>query len=57
VLFAAESLTVKAQGLRLLLEALKGLQDEPDLLLLSVGQHEGAVEVAGATGEPRSHQQ
>jgi glycosyltransferase involved in cell wall biosynthesis len=44
VLFAAESLTVKRKGFGLLLEALKGLQDEPDLLLLSVGSTKAPVE-------------
>jgi glycosyltransferase involved in cell wall biosynthesis len=44
VLFAAESLTVKRKGFGLLLEALKGLQDEPDLLLLSVGSTKAPIE-------------
>ena len=44
VLFAAESLTVKRKGFGLLLEALKGLQDEPNLLLLSVGSTKTAIE-------------
>jgi glycosyltransferase involved in cell wall biosynthesis len=37
VLFAAESLAVKRKGFALLLEALAGLQNDPDLVLLSVG--------------------
>jgi glycosyltransferase involved in cell wall biosynthesis len=37
VLFAAESLLVKRKGFTLLLDALNGLQDEQNVLLLSVG--------------------
>jgi glycosyltransferase involved in cell wall biosynthesis len=44
VLFAAESLTVKRKGFALLLEALKGLADEPNLLLLSVGSTKSTIE-------------
>lgn len=44
VLFAAESLAVKRKGFGLLLEALAGLQDEPDLMLLSVGSAKSAIE-------------
>jgi glycosyltransferase involved in cell wall biosynthesis len=44
VLFAAESLAVKRKGFGLLLEALAGLRDEPDLLLLSVGSTKTAIE-------------
>jgi glycosyltransferase involved in cell wall biosynthesis len=44
VLFAAESLLVKRKGFTLLLDALKGLLDEPGLLLLSVGSTKTAIE-------------
>jgi glycosyltransferase involved in cell wall biosynthesis len=44
VLFAAESLTVKRKGFGLLLEALKGLSDVPNLLLLSVGSTKAAID-------------
>src|SRR5688572_23350647 len=44
VLFAAESLGVKRKGFALLLEALAGLRDEPNLLLLSVGSTKATVE-------------
>ncbi len=44
VLFAAESLTVKRKGFGLLLEALAGLHNEPDLLLLSVGSTKSKIE-------------
>jgi glycosyltransferase involved in cell wall biosynthesis len=37
VLFAAESISVKRKGFALLLDALAGLQNDPDLVLLSVG--------------------
>jgi glycosyltransferase involved in cell wall biosynthesis len=37
VLFAAESINVKRKGFALLLDALAGLQNDPDLVLLSVG--------------------
>ena len=44
VLFAAESLAVKRKGFGLLLDALAGLQNEPNLLLLSVGSTKTAIQ-------------
>lgn len=44
VLFAAESLLVKRKGFTLLLDALNGLQDVQNLLLLSVGSMRAKIE-------------